>query len=91
MRRAKALHANMARLKSEALAKATPERLRNAAYANTLIGETLNAAGRKSDACAADRLALAEYEGLRSKGLLTPYDERDNLAEVTARITRNCI
>jgi serine/threonine-protein kinase len=85
-----ALRANLSRQKTEALARHTPESVRNAAYASTLIGETLNAAGRKSDACLADRRAQAEYEGLRASGLLTPYDERDNLAEVNARIARNC-
>lgn len=84
------LRANFAQQKSEAAARHTPESIRNAAYASTLIGETLDAAGRKGDACLADRKALAEYEGLRSSGLLTPYDERGNLAQVNARIARNC-
>lgn len=84
------LRANLVQKKREASVSNTPENVRNAAYASTLIGETLNAAGRRTDACLADRRALAEYDGLRARGLLTPYDERDNLAEVNARITRNC-
>ena len=85
-----ALRANLAQQKAVARAMDTPEAVRNAAYASTLIGETLDAAGRKTEACAADRLAQAEYEGLRVRGLLTPYDERDNLAQVRERIARNC-
>lgn len=63
---------------------------RDLAYAHTVIGETLNAAGRREAACAADRAARDQYEGLRARGWLNPWDEQNNLALVNRRIGKNC-
>lgn len=63
---------------------------RDLAYAHTVIGETLNAAGRRSAACSADRAARAQYQALRERGWLNPWDEETNLALVERRIAANC-
>lgn len=84
------LRANLDAKLQAASTRETPDALRDAAYASTLIGETLNVAGRKAEACLADRFASRQYGDLRSRGLLTPFDEKGNLKEVQARIARNC-
>ena len=76
----------------EALLKAEPSPLhsRDVVFDYTLVGETLDAAGRKAEACAADRDALSRYDALAARGLLTALDKVENIKLASARVARNC-
>ena len=80
-------HAELARLYA---AEGGAQLARDLAYAHTVIGETLNAAGRTADACRADLTARDQYENLRQRGWLNPWDEETNLALIERRIAANC-
>jgi serine/threonine-protein kinase len=67
-----------------------PLRRRDAAYDQALIGETLAAGNRKTESCAADRIALARYGVLRSSGLLSDLDAASSVQQVRARVMANC-
>lgn len=76
----------------EALLRAEPGPLhsRDVVFDHALIGETLDAAGRKAQACSADREALRRYDELAARGLLTAFDMKANISLVKARVGKNC-
>lgn len=76
----------------EALLRAEPSALhsRDVVFDYTLVGETLDAAGRKAEACRADRDALRRYADLAARKLLTPIDSANNIKLAKARIAKNC-
>jgi len=59
-------------------------------FDHALLGEMLDAAGRKPDACAADRETLQRYDALAARGLLSALDQKANIDLVKARLARNC-
>jgi serine/threonine-protein kinase len=63
---------------------------RDAVFDHTLIGETLDAAGRKEAACSADRDTVRLYAQLAQRGLLTALDQANNIKLAKARIAKNC-
>jgi eukaryotic-like serine/threonine-protein kinase len=77
----------------EARWRANPANARAArdyVYDHTVVGESLDAVGRKVQACAADRRTLALYEMLGKRRLLQQLDLDHNLKLVHERISRNC-
>jgi tetratricopeptide (TPR) repeat protein len=76
----------------EALLAAEPSPLhsRDVVFDHALVGETLDAAGRKAEACAADRDTLRRYDALAARRLLTALDGLGNIKLAKARIARNC-
>ena len=77
----------------EALLAAEPGPLhsRDVVFDYTLEGETLDAAGRKAEACAADNDTLRRYDDLAARGLLTALDSAGNIKLLKARMARNCL
>jgi hypothetical protein len=77
----------------EALLRAEPGALasRDVAFDHTLVGEALDAAGRKQEACTADRETLHRYADLAARGLLTAFDTKANVDPLKARMARNCL
>lgn len=71
-------------------AEPSPQHSRDVVFDYTLVGETLDAAGRTAQACTADRETVRRYAELASRGLLTALDSASNLKLVKARIGRNC-
>jgi tRNA A-37 threonylcarbamoyl transferase component Bud32 len=84
------LRANIAAQRAVLEAEPTGLAARDYAYAYTLIGETLTAAGRRAEACVADREALARYASLRKRGLINAFDEGGNVSVLERRIAANC-
>ncbi|MEI6642560.1 MAG: serine/threonine-protein kinase [Novosphingobium sp.] len=80
------------RAADEALLKAEPSPLhsRDVVFDHALIGEMLDAAGRKVEACAADRETLQRYAALAARGLLTALDQKANIDLMQARLAKNC-
>jgi len=80
------------RAADEAALKRSPNarRARDLVFDHTLIGETLDAAGRKAEACSADRETLKLYDGLQAKGTLMQLDLGENVRLLRERIARNC-
>ena len=76
----------------ETLLRAEPSPLhsRDVVFDHTLVGETLDAAGRKAEACAADRETMRRYDDLARRGLLTAFDVKANISLLKARLARNC-
>ena len=76
----------------EALLAAAPSPLhsRDVAFDHTLVGEALDAAGRRAEACAADRETLGRYDALAARGLLTALDSAGNVKLLKVRMARNC-
>ncbi|MFM9937236.1 MAG: protein kinase domain-containing protein, partial [Novosphingobium sp.] len=72
------------------LAEPGPLHSRDVVFDHTLVGETLDAAGRKAEACAADRETLRRYDDLAGRGLLTALDSAGNIKLLKARMDRNC-
>lgn len=81
------------RAEDEALLRAEPGALhsRDVAFDYTLVGEALDAAGRKQEACTADRETQRRYDDLAGRGLLTAFDAKANIALLKARMARNCL
>ncbi len=71
-------------------AEPSPQHSRDVVFDYTLVGEMLDAAGRKAEACTADRETVQRYAALAKRGLLTALDSAGNLKLVRARIARNC-
>lgn len=71
-------------------AEPTPLHSRDVVFDYALIGETLSAAGRTAQACAADRQALRRYDELAARGLLSPFDISANVKLAKERVARNC-
>ena len=76
----------------EALLGSEPSPLhsRDVVFDYALVGETLDAAGRRAEACTADREALRRYAVLAARGLLTALDGVGNIKLAKGRIARNC-
>jgi eukaryotic-like serine/threonine-protein kinase len=77
----------------EHLLQASPQNpriARDLAFDHTVIGEALDHAGRSADACQADRMTMALYDNLGRRGLLAKVDVVKNIAELNARLKRNC-
>ncbi len=68
----------------------SPRHARDLVFDHTLIGEALNAGGRRAEACAADRRALDLYADLGRRKLLMGVDTVGNMRLLEERIARNC-
>ena len=81
------------RAEDEALLRAEPSPLhsRDVVFDTTLVGETLDAAGRKAEACAADRETMRRYDALAARGLLTALDSKVNIKLLKTRMAKNCL
>ena len=71
-------------------ASPSPRRARDLVYDYTLIGETLDAAGRRAAACAADTVTLSLYRDLERRRLLMAIDSANNIKLARERAARNC-
>lgn len=80
------------RAEDEALLRTEPSPLhsRDLVFDYTLVGEALDAAGRKAEACAADRETMRRYDALAARGLLTALDMAVNIKLLKARMAKNC-
>ncbi|WP_298192437.1 serine/threonine-protein kinase [Novosphingobium sp.] len=81
------------RAEDEALLRSEPSPLhsRDVVFDHTLVGETLDAAGRKAEACVADRETMRRYDDLARRSLLTTFDVKANISLLKARLARNCL
>lgn len=68
----------------------TPRRTRDLVYDYSLVGEAMDAAGRKPEACTADRKTLQLYADLSRRGLLMALDMANNVKLLKERVARNC-
>jgi len=68
----------------------TPRRTRDLVFDHVLVGEALDAAGRKREACAADGETLRLYDALSRRGLVMALDMANNVKLVKERLARNC-
>ncbi len=84
------IRAHQARLRGLLETEGTPVVARDLAYSHTLVGEALIAGKRTRAACAADREAMVQFDQLRRRGLLTPFDEDVNLRILRDRMATNC-
>ena len=80
------------RAEDEALLQAEPSPLhsRDLVFDHALLGETLDVAGRKTEACVADRETLRRYDDLAARGLITGLDAKANIALLKRRVALNC-
>ena len=63
---------------------------RDVVYDQSVIGEALDIAGRKAEACAQDKATLALYDKLDRRRILLKLDASNNVKEVASRVTKNC-
>lgn len=68
----------------------SPRRTRDLVFDYVLVGETLDAVGRREEACAADRETMQLYADLSRRGLLMALDMANNVKLVKERLARNC-